>query len=228
VKEAVGPRDLNHFNKLRSATLTASLGPGMSQAAALAFFENAVKETGLPGLSLDYSGSSREFRKASGEIGFVFALALVFIYLVLSAQFESFRTPFVILVSVPLAALGALLALAFTGQSLNIYSQVGLVTLVGLIAKNGILIVEFANQLREKGFSRAEAVAEAAALRLRPILMTTAATVLGAVPLALASGAGAESRQTIGWVIVGGMTIGTFFTLFVVPAVYTLVAKNRE
>jgi multidrug efflux pump len=153
-------------------------------------------------------------------------LALAFIYLVLAAQFESFRDPFIIMLTVPLSMAGALLALLLSGGTLNVYSQIGLVTLVGLITKHGILIVEFANQLQEKGLSIKNAVIDAAVLRLRPILMTTGAMVLGAVPLALATGAGAESRQQIGWVIVGGLLLGTFFTLFVVPTVYTLLASK--
>jgi multidrug efflux pump len=156
-----------------------------------------------------------------------FLLALAFIYLVLAAQFESFISPFIIMLTVPLAITGALLALKLTGGTLNVYSQIGLVMLVGLITKNGILIVEFANQLQEQGQSLRTAVLEATTLRLRPILMTTAATILGAIPLALAHGAGAESRQQIGWVIVGGLLLGTFFTLFVVPTVYTLLAARK-
>ncbi|HNF00693.1 MAG TPA: efflux RND transporter permease subunit, partial [Thauera aminoaromatica] len=151
-----------------------------------------------------------------------------FIYLVLAAQFESFRDPFIIMLTVPLSMTGALGALWLTGGTLNVYSQIGLVTLVGLITKHGILIVEFANQLREHGHALREAVVEAAVLRLRPILMTTGAMVLGSLPLALATGAGAESRQQIGWVIVGGLLIGTFFTLFVVPTVYTLLARRER
>jgi multidrug efflux pump len=157
-----------------------------------------------------------------------FGLALAFIYLVLAAQFESFRDPFIIMLTVPLSMAGALLALWLANGTLNVYSQIGLVTLVGLITKHGILIVEFANQLQEKGMSIKEAVIESAFLRLRPILMTTGAMVLGAVPLALATGAGAESRQQIGWVIVGGLLLGTFFTLFVVPTVYSLLAAKKE
>jgi multidrug efflux pump len=157
----------------------------------------------------------------------VFGLALLFIFLVLAAQFESFVDPLIILLSVPLSMLGALLALKFTGGTLNVFSQIGLITLVGLITKHGILMVEFANQLQAQGRSVAQAIAESAGLRLRPILMTTGAMVLGAVPLALATGAGAESRQQIGWVIVGGMSLGTVLTLFVVPTVYTLLARRH-
>jgi multidrug efflux pump len=153
-------------------------------------------------------------------------LALMFIFLVLSAQFESFVDPFVILLAVPLSMVGALLAMRLTDGTLNVYSQIGLITLVGLISKHGILIVEFSNQLRQQGRATKDAVVEAASLRLRPILMTTGAMVLGALPLALATGAGAESRQQIGWVIVGGMSLGTLLTLFVVPTVYTLFARK--
>lgn len=153
---------------------------------------------------------------------------MLFIYLVLAAQFESFIDPFIIMLTVPLAMTGALLALKLGGGTMNIYSQVGLVTLVGLITKNGILIVEFANQLQEQGKSKIEAVVESAALRLRPILMTTAAMVLGAVPLATATGAGAESRNQIGLVIVGGLVLGTVLTLFVIPTAYSLLARTRS
>jgi multidrug efflux pump len=157
----------------------------------------------------------------------VFVLALVFIFLVLAAQFESFVDPFIILLAVPLSMVGALAALQLAGGTLNVYSQIGLVTLIGLITKHGILIVEFSNQLRQQGKAVREAVMEAATLRLRPILMTTGAMVLGALPLALARGAGAESRQQIGWVIVGGMSVGTLLTIFVVPTVYTWFARSR-
>jgi multidrug efflux pump len=157
----------------------------------------------------------------------VFVLALLFIYLVLAAQFESFRDPLIILVTVPLSLTGALGALWLTGGTLNVFSQIGLVTLVGLITKHGILIVEFANQLQEQGRSTREAAIEAAGLRLRPILMTTGAMVLGALPLALASGAGAESREQIGWVIVGGMSLGTLLTLFVIPTVYSVLGRTH-
>ena len=157
-----------------------------------------------------------------------FVLALCFIYLVLAAQFESFKDPFIIMLTVPLSITGALLALYLSGGTLNVYSQIGLVTLIGLITKHGILIVEFSNQSQEKGQNVFEAVRDAAIMRLRPILMTTGAMVLGALPLALASGAGAESRQSIGWVIVGGLLVGTFFTLFVIPAVYTYLARKHE
>jgi multidrug efflux pump len=179
------------------------------------------------GDTTDLNGQSREFKNSSGSLAIVFALSLLFIYLVLAAQFESFVDPLIIMLSVPLSMLGALLALKFSGGTLNVFSQIGLITLVGLITKHGILIVEFSNQLREQGLDKLEAVKQAAALRLRPIMMTTGAMVLGAMPLALASGAGAESRQQIGWVIVGGMSLGTLLTVFVVPTMYTLLERKK-
>ncbi|MBL8660418.1 MAG: efflux RND transporter permease subunit [Rhodospirillales bacterium] len=224
IEETVAPKELNHFDQMRAATITANLAPGYSLADGLAALEAAAKDV-LPGTArLDFSGQSREFREASADIYVTFGLALAFIYLVLAAQFESFKDPLIIMLTVPLSIAGGLAGLYVSGGTLNIYSQVGLVTLIGLITKHGILIVEFANQMRREGRAVRDAVVEAAVLRLRPILMTTGATVFGAVPLAVATGAGAESRQDIGWVIVGGLTIGTFFTLFVIPVVYALMA----
>ena len=227
VRESVSPRELNHFNQRRSVTITANLGGGYSLGEALQFMDTTASRILPPGYAAELNGVSREFRSSSGALGLVFVLALLFIFLVLSAQFESFVDPFVILLSVPLSMVGALAALQLSGGTLNVYSQIGLITLVGLITKHGILIVEFSNQLRQQGRSVVEAVVEAASLRLRPILMTTGAMVLGAVPLAMATGAGAESRRQIGWVIVGGMLVGTLLTIFVVPTVYTLFARKR-
>ncbi len=227
VRESVSPRELNHFNQRRSATITANLAPGYSLGEALNFMEAAAAKVLKPGYTTELNGVSREFRESSGALSLVFVLALLFIFLVLAAQFESFVDPLVILLSVPLSMVGALATLQWAGGTLNVYSQIGLVTLVGLITKHGILIVEFANQLRKQGRSVHEAVVEGASLRLRPILMTTGAMVLGALPLALSTGAGAESRQQIGWVIVGGMDFGTLLTIFVVPTVYTLFARRR-
>jgi multidrug efflux pump len=190
--------------------------------------DETAKKVLPPTAQTDLNGQSREFRDSSTDIYFVFALALIFIYLVLAAQFESFIDPFIIMLTVPLSMTGALLALNLTGGTLNVYSQIGLITLVGLITKHGILIVEFANQMQEKGMGVFESVQEAAVLRLRPILMTTGAMVLGAVPLALSTGAGSESRQQIGWVIVGGLLLGTVLTLFVVPTAYTLLARRHK
>jgi multidrug efflux pump len=227
VQEVVAPRELNHFAQRRSATLTANLAPDFALGEALRTMDQIAREVLPEGYTTDLNGASREFRAASGSLAVVFVLALVFIYLVLAAQFESFLDPFIIMLSVPLSMLGALAALRWTGGTLNVFSQIGLVTLVGLITKHGILIVEFANQLRQQGLALGEAVRRAAELRLRPILMTTGAMVLGALPLALATGAGAESRQQIGWVIVGGMSVGTLLTVFVVPTMYVLLARRR-
>ena len=226
VQESVSPRELNHFNQRRSVSITANLAPGYSLGEGLQFMEATAAKLLKPGYATELAGASREFKSSSGALGLVFVLALLFIFLVLSAQFESFVDPFVIMLSVPLSMVGALAALQLSGGTLNVYSQIGLITLVGLITKHGILIVEFSNQLRQQGLATTQAVVQAAALRLRPILMTTGAMVLGAVPLAMATGAGAESRRQIGWVIVGGMTLGTLLTIFVVPTMYTLFARK--
>jgi multidrug efflux pump len=233
LKETVAPKELNHFNRLRAAIITASVAPGYL-GEALEFLEKEAREEFGPTAQTALDGESREYRESGAQLYLIFVLALAFIYLVLSAQFESFVSPFVIMLTVPLAMTGALaglLLLAFTfgaGGTLNVYSKVGLIMLVGLITKHGILIVEFANQLMERGKERFEAVAEAAALRLRPILMTTGAMVLGALPLAAAIGPGAEARRPIGWVIVGGLLLGTLLTLYVIPAAYTLMVGKRR
>ncbi len=226
INEVVVPRELNHFSQRRSASITANLAPNYSLGEALAFMKDVSKKVLKPGYSTDLNGTSREFVESSGSLALVFVLALLFIFLVLAAQFESFVDPFVILLSVPLSMVGALLALKWSGGSLNVFSQIGLITLVGLITKHGILIVEFSNQMRAKGMDTLNAVKEAATMRLRPILMTTGAMVLGAIPLAMATGAGAESRRQIGWVIVGGMSLGTFRPIIVVPSMYTFFARK--
>jgi multidrug efflux pump len=228
VDETVSPRELNHFAQRRAVTISANLAPGYTMGEALAFLDNTARSLLPAGYATDYAGQSREFRTSTASLALTFLLALAFIYLVLAAQFESFRDPLVIMLTVPLSMTGALLALyLLPGGTLNVYSQIGLVTLVGLITKHGILIVEFTNQLRDQGRAVREALIEATSLRLRPILMTTGAMVLGAIPLAFASGAGAESRQQIGSVIVGGLLLGTLLTLFVVPTVYSLLARER-
>ncbi|MGE5338066.1 MAG: efflux RND transporter permease subunit [Gemmatimonadota bacterium] len=225
VQEGVSPQSLNHFQRLRAVTISATLAPGYALSDALKMMDDTARRV-LPHTALtDLNGVSREFRDARGSIYLTFVLALIFIYLVLSAQFESFADPFVIMLSVPLSLTGALMALWASGGTLNIYSQIGLITLVGLITKHGILIVEFANQLQERGERLFDAVRHAAVLRLRPILMTTGAMVLGAVPLAMSHGAGAESRIQIGWVIVGGLSFGTLLTLYVVPTMYTIMEQ---
>ena len=226
IREIVVPRELNHFGQRRSATITANLSPTYSLGEALGFLDATAKNVLKPGYATDLNGISREFKNSSDSLTLVFALALLFIFLVLAAQFESFVDPFVIMLSVPLSMAGALLALKWSGGTLNVFSQIGLITLVGLITKHGILIVEFANQLREQGLDTLAAIKKSATQRLRPIMMTTGAMVLGALPLALASGAGAESRKQIGWVIVGGMSLGTLLTIFVVPTMYTLLARK--
>ena len=225
--ETVAPKELNHFNRLRAVIISANVTPGYSLSEALAFMERTAAEVLTAEYQTALDGQSREFRESGQQLYFIFVLALAFIYLVLAAQFESFRGPLVIMLTVPLAITGALLAMKLAGITLNVYSQIGLVMLIGLITKNGILIVEFTNQLRDRGMEKLEALAQASALRLRPILMTSAATVLGAMPLAVASGAGAESRSAIGWVIVGGMSLGTLFTLFVIPVAYTYIVGER-
>ena len=226
VRESVSPRELNHFGQRRSVSITASLSADYSLSEALSFMNQTAGKVLKPGYSTDLNGTSREFKNSQGALAIVFVLALVFIFLVLAAQFESFVDPLVIMLSVPLSMIGALIALKWSGGSLNVYSQIGLITLVGLITKHGILIVEFTNQLRGQGMEMIDALVKASAQRLRPILMTTGAMVLGALPLALADGAGAESRRQIGWVIVGGMSLGTLLTIFVVPTMYTLFARG--
>jgi len=228
VQEGVAPQTLNHFQRLRAVTITGQVAPGYTLGDALKEMDMVAKRVLPPGALTDLNGQSREFRSAASGFYVTLVLALIFIFLVLSAQFESFADPLVIMLSVPLSMAGAFLALWQTGGTWNIYSQIGVVTLVGLITKHGILIVEFAHQLRGRGLDLFEATREAAVLRLRPILMTTGAMVLGAVPLALSHGAGAESRIQIGWVIVGGMTLGTILTLFVVPTMFTLMRQLLE
>jgi multidrug efflux pump len=228
VTETVAPKELNHFNRLRAAIISARVNPPYALEEALDFLEKTAGEVLPPQFQTALDGQSREFRESGQELWVIFALALAFIYLVLAAQFESFRGPLVIMLTVPLAITGALATMTLMGVSLNVYSQIGLVMLIGLISKNGILIVDFTNQLRDRGMEKVQAVADASARRLRPILMTSAATVLGAVPLAVATGAGAESRSAIGWVVVGGVAIGTLFTLFVIPVAYTYIVGDRQ
>jgi len=231
VEETVSPKELNHFNRFRAAIINGNVGPTASLGEVLDYIDSVVAQELPKSVGTDLNGASREFRETGDEMKITLVLALIFIYLVLAAQFESFIGPFVIMLTVPLGFVGALFVMWLnskfgTGGTLNIYSRIGLVMLVGLITKNGILIVEFANQLRRSGKERLEAVIESASLRLRPILMTALATVLGALPLALSSGAGAEARQAIGWVIVGGMSIGTLLTLFVIPVAYSLIVRK--
>ncbi|GAA4889518.1 efflux RND transporter permease subunit [Ferrimonas pelagia] len=229
VSEEVIPNALTQFQQLNSATIEAMPMPGATTVAdAHAFMRDALAEIAPSGFAYDYAGQSRQFEQEGTALYVTFVLALVVIFLVLAAQFESWRDPMVVLITVPLSIFGAMIPLFLGVATLNIYTQVGLITLVGLISKHGILIVEFANQLQRQGRSRAEAVIESAALRLRPILMTTAAMVLGVMPLVLADGAGAVSRFNIGLVITVGLSVGTLFTLFVVPVMYSLFAKTVD
>jgi multidrug efflux pump len=217
--------DLRRFDRLPSITLAGSLAEGYDLGRAVAFFQAVGRETLPADVRLAFDGQSREFVRTSGGVLSTFAIALLIVYLVLAAQFESFRHPLTVMLTVPLAVTGALGTLWLIGASLDIYGQIGLILLIGLTTKNGILIVEFANQLRERGRDLREAVLEAAVLRLRPILMTVIAMILGSLPLALASGAGAESRQPIGAVIVGGLAFASLLTLFVVPVLYEQLAR---
>jgi multidrug efflux pump len=228
LKTTTQPRSLNKFQQLNAVRIQGVIPPPVPLDKALTFLEDQAKKTLPQGFTFDYAGESRQLRVEGSKFLGTFLLSGILIYLVLAAQFESFRDPFIILAgSVPLAISGAL-AFSFLGfTTLNIYSQVGLITLVGLVSKNGILIVEFANHLQERGHTKLEAVTEAAATRLRPILMTTAATVFGHLPLVFASGPGAGARNSIGIMLVSGMIIGTAFTLFVVPSIYMLVAKRH-
>jgi multidrug efflux pump len=224
--EDAGPTRLNRFDRLRAITISAALTPGYPLGEALSFVEGVVEQELPAAARLNFDGESRELRNSGGQLYLVFLLALVVVFLVLAAQFESFLHPFVIMTTVPLAVIGALLGLWMYGMSINVFSQIAAIMLVGLAAKNGILIVEFANQLRDRGIEYREAVIEAAAIRLRPVLMTSLCTAFGALPLMLASGAGAEARQAIGVVVFYGVMISVVLTLAVVPAVYTLVARN--
>ncbi|MCL4140111.1 UNVERIFIED_CONTAM: hypothetical protein GTU68_040262 [Idotea baltica] len=229
VEDSVQPRELKRFQQLNSVTIQGALIPGVSIDQGLQVLEETAREILPEGFVIDYAGESRQLRKEGSTLVTTLFVSLVLIYLVLAAQFESFRDPFIILMgSVPLALSGALLFSFLGFTTMNIYSQVGLVTLVGLVAKNGILIVEFANHLQQQGLDKYRAVIEASATRLRPILMTSVATVVGHFPLIFASGAGGGARNSIGYVLVSGMCIGTVFTLFVVPAIYTVVSKERN
>jgi multidrug efflux pump len=228
LKSTTEPRELKRFQQLNAVRVQGAIPPMVSLDQALRVLEDEARRILPQGYTIDYAGESRQLRTEGGRFLLTFALSALLIYLVLAAQFESFRDPFIILAgSVPLALSGALMFSFLGFTTLNIYSQVGLITLVGLVAKNGILIVEFANHLQEQGRDKLQAVIEAAGTRLRPILMTTAATVVGHFPLVIASGPGAGARNSIGIMLVTGMIIGTAFTLFVVPSIYMLVARAR-
>jgi multidrug efflux pump len=228
IETNTAPRTLNRFQQRNSIRIFGGVKPGVTKEEGLRVLETAAAASG-PRIVLDYAGESRQLRQEGAALTVTLGFAIVLIYLLLAAQFKSFRDPLIVLLgSVPLAISGALIFSFLDITTINIYSQVGLITLVGLIAKNGILIVEFANQLQVRGFSKAMALREAALTRLRPVLMTSAATVFGHLPLVLVSGPGAAARNSIGMVLVTGMTVGTLFTLFVVPVYYSLLAAQHQ
>jgi multidrug efflux pump len=211
-----------------SATVSAGLAPGKTVGDGIDAMNKIAKKTLDESFTTSLTGASRDYAESSSNIVFAFLLALVLIYLVLAAQFESFIDPFIIMFTVPLAMAGALLSLWYLNQTLNIFSEIGMIMLIGLVTKNGILIVEFANQLKEKGMNIHDAIREAAASRLRPILMTSLATALGALPIALALGAGAKSRMSMGTVVIGGLMFSLALTLFVIPAIYSFLSREKK
>ena len=228
VNEEVGPRSLEHFNRVRSSTLTASLAPGFTLGAALDSLNRIAKEVLPRGSSTALAGESRELEESGSALYFAFLLALVVVFMVLASQFESLVHPFTVLLAVPLAVTGALFTLKLAGSTLNVYSQIGMILLIGLVTKNSILLVEYINQLKERGMSTVDAALEAGRIRLRPILMTSVATVMGALPITLGLGAGSLSRRPLGYAIVGGLIFSTLLTLFVVPAVYVIFDGLRD
>jgi multidrug efflux pump len=228
VEERIGPRQLNHHNRVRSFTLSASLAPGFTLGQALDSLNAAAAAVLPPGSTVDLAGESREFRESGGALYFAFALSLVFVFMVLAAQFESLVHPFTVLLAVPLAVTGALGALWLAGSTLNIYSQVGMILLIGLVSKNSILLVTYANDLRQRGMEALAAMREAGRIRLRPILMTSVAAVFGALPIALGLGAGASSRRPLGYAIIGGLVVSTLLTLYLVPAVFVVFERLRR
>ncbi|MGH7502905.1 MAG: efflux RND transporter permease subunit [Longimicrobiales bacterium] len=227
VEERVGPRQLNHYNRVRSFTLSASMAPGFTLGEALDSLNAAAAEVLPPGSTIDLAGESREFRESSNTLYFAFVLSLIFVFMVLAAQFESMIHPFTVLLAVPLAVTGALGALWLAGSTLNVYSQIGMILLIGLVTKNSILLVTYANDMRERGMDALEAAREAGRIRLRPILMTSVASICGALPIALGLGAGAGSRRPLGYAIVGGLIVSTLITLFLVPAVFLVFERMR-
>jgi multidrug efflux pump len=229
MKTIVVPESLNHFQQLNSSTVSAIAAPGVTMGQALQTLNSIAAEVLPQGFTVDYAGQSRQFEQEGSNLMITFLFSLIVIFLALAALFESFRDPLIVLISVPMSICGALIfiSLGFGGLSLNIYSEVGLITLMGLISKHGILIVQFANDLQAEGKSKREAIETAAAIRLRPIIMTSAAMILGVFPLIIATGAGAVSRFNIGVVICSGIAIGTLFTLFVVPAMYLFLAREH-
>ena len=228
LKESVAPPQLYRYNRFSSATISAGLAPGVTIGKGLTEMDRIAKETLDESFRTALSGQSKDFRESSSSLLFAFLLALVLIFLILAAQFESFKDPFVIMFTVPLAIAGALLFMFVAGITMNIFSQIGIIMLVGLVAKNGILIVEFANQRQVSGIEKQDAIIGASVQRLRPILMTSFATVLGLLPLAFASGEGANGRIAMGVSVIGGMIVSTLLTLYVVPAMYMYISTSRK
>ncbi|MBD0259422.1 MAG: efflux RND transporter permease subunit, partial [Cytophagales bacterium] len=225
---SVNSAAIYRHNRYVSATVTAGLAEGKTLGEGIAAMEDIARKVLPPTFKTDLAGQSQEFADSSSSLLFAFGLAIVLIYLILAAQFESFVDPLIILFTVPMSIAGALGTLYFFGQTLNIFSQIGIIMLIGLVTKNGILIVEFANQRKEAGLRRTDAVIEAAGARFRPILMTSMATILGILPIALSLGTAAGSRQSLGIAVVGGMLISGILTLYVVPAIYTYLSRNLQ
>jgi multidrug efflux pump len=228
VEERIGPRQLNHYDRVRSFTLSASMAPGFTLGEALDSLNARAAKVLPAGSTVELAGESREFKESGGALYFAFALALIFVFMVLAAQYESLLHPFTVLLAVPLAVTGALMALWITKSTLNVYSQIGMILLIGLVSKNSILLVTYANQLRLEGQDAFSAMREAGRIRLRPILMTSVATIFGALPIALGLGAGATSRRPLGYSIIGGMILSTMLTLFLVPAVFVVFERLRR
>jgi multidrug efflux pump subunit AcrB len=228
VNEGLGPRQLNHFNRVRSFTLTANLDPGFTLGQAIDSLKIAANDVLPAGSSIALAGESRELEESGSALYFAFILALIVVFMVLAAQFESLVHPFTVLLAVPLAVMGALLLLYMTGSTLNLYSQIGMVLLIGIVTKNSILLVEYANQQKAKGKATMEAMIEAGRIRLRPIIMTAFATIVGALPIALGLGAGSASRRPLGYAIVGGLFFSTILTLFLVPVAYVMIDNLRD
>jgi multidrug efflux pump len=228
IENRAGPSKLNRYNRMRAVTISASLAPGYSLGDALEYLEQVVRDELPSSARVDYQGESLEYRESSGSTLFTLGLAMLVVFLVLAAQFESFRHPVIIMITVPLAIAGGLLGLLAFGKTLNIYSQIGIVMLIGIAAKNGILIVEFINQMRDEGHAFQEAIVEGARVRLRPVVMTAISTIAGSVPLMLATGPGAESRSTLGVVVFAGVSLATLLTLYVIPSMYRLFARGSS
>ena len=227
MENSISPPKLYRYNRFVSATVSAGLAEGKTLGQGLDEMDKIAKEVLDDTFRTSLSGDSKEYRESSSSLMFAFILALALIYLILAAQFESFKDPFIIMLTVPLAIAGALVFMFFNDITMNIFSQIGIIMLIGLVAKNGILIVEFANQKQEGGEDKMKAIQDAALQRLRPILMTSASTILGLIPLAFAKGEGCNQRIAMGVAVVGGMLVSTFLTMYVVPAIYSYISTNR-